>query len=95
MSNYSGNSSVIMSDFSNWGPTDDGRIKPDLCANGVGVYSSKPFDVLNPLGCPMLNCQYQFLNGTSMASPVLPVDYYSYNSIIKRNTPVPICVQQP
>ena len=26
---------------SSWGPTDDGRIKPDLVANGTGVYSSK------------------------------------------------------
>ena len=31
---------VLMSDFSAWGPTDDGRVKPDVVANGVGVYSS-------------------------------------------------------
>jgi hypothetical protein len=29
-----------MSSFSSWGPCDDGRIKPDLVANGVGVYST-------------------------------------------------------
>jgi len=29
-----------MAAFSGWGPTDDGRIKPDLVANGVGVYST-------------------------------------------------------
>ena len=29
-----------MSSFSSWGPCDDGRIKPDLVANGVSVYSS-------------------------------------------------------
>ena len=29
-----------MSTFSSWGPCDDGRIKPDLVANGVSVYSS-------------------------------------------------------
>ncbi len=28
------------SSFSSWGPTDDWRIKPDITANGVGVYSS-------------------------------------------------------
>ena len=29
-----------MSSFSSWGPCDDGRIKPDLVANGVSVYST-------------------------------------------------------
>lgn len=69
VNNYIDHTSVSHATFSNRGPTDDGRIKPDLCANGVGVYSSSPFDVSNPLGCPLLNCQYRFLDGTSMASP--------------------------
>ena len=30
--NYTGPGSVIMSSFSSWGPTDDGRIKPDVAA---------------------------------------------------------------
>ena len=46
-----------MSSFSGWGPTDDHRVKPDLCANGVGVYSTLP------------NHNYGSMNGTSMASP--------------------------
>lgn len=29
-----------MSDYSNFGPTDDGRIKPDICARGTGINSS-------------------------------------------------------
>lgn len=29
-----------ISDFSSYGPTDDGRIKPDLCAPGEDIYSS-------------------------------------------------------
>ncbi len=33
--NYQSPSSVVMSSFSSWGPTDDGRIKPDLVAKGV------------------------------------------------------------
>ncbi len=37
--NYSSPSSVIMSDFSNWGPVDDGRIKPDISSQGVDVSS--------------------------------------------------------
>jgi hypothetical protein len=33
-------SKATMSDFSSWGQTDDGRIKPDIVANGVDVTSS-------------------------------------------------------
>ncbi len=39
VSNYTGPNSVVMSGFSNWGPTDDGRIKPDISAQGVSVAS--------------------------------------------------------
>ena len=38
--NYTGPGSVGMSSFSSWGPTDDGRIKPDVVGNGVGLFSS-------------------------------------------------------
>lgn len=47
------------SSFSSWGPTDDGRIKPDVVANGDGLYSS-----LNGS-----NSAYGTYSGTSMASP--------------------------
>jgi hypothetical protein len=33
-------SSVSIAEFSSWGPTDDGRIKPDICGNGVNVLST-------------------------------------------------------
>lgn len=55
---YSGPEDVEMSDFSSWGPTDDGRIKPDLVANGTSVFSSIAKDV----------DQYYSYNGTSMAA---------------------------
>ncbi len=48
-----------MSSFSSWGPADDGRIKPDLVANGVGLLSSVKTD----------NAAYSTLSGTSMSSP--------------------------
>lgn len=38
--NYTGPSSVPMSPFSSWGPTDDGRVKPDISAKGVNVFSA-------------------------------------------------------
>lgn len=53
---YAGPGSVRMSSFSSWGPTDDGRIKPDIVGIGVGVYSS----VIGG---------YDTYDGTSMASP--------------------------
>ncbi len=37
---YTQPSSVVMTSYSGWGPTDDGRIKPDVVGNGEGVYSS-------------------------------------------------------
>jgi hypothetical protein len=50
---------VEMSSFSSWGPTDDGRIKPDLVGAGVNILSSvsESFDA------------YEEQSGTSMAAP--------------------------
>lgn len=45
--------------FSSWGPTDDGRIKPDLVANGVSVFSAGNDN----------NSDYYSSSGTSMSSP--------------------------
>lgn len=56
---YAGPASVVMSTFSSWGPTDDGRIKPDICANGVGVRSTVDWS----------NTAYDQITGTSMSSP--------------------------
>ncbi|MCF8235827.1 MAG: S8 family serine peptidase [Bacteroidales bacterium] len=56
---YSGASSVNMTSFSSWGPADDGRIKPDLSANGVSLYSTDNGN----------NSDYTWLSGTSMSSP--------------------------
>lgn len=56
---YTGSDDVVMSEFSSWGPTDDGRIKPDICGIGVDVFSalSGGVDV------------YGLLSGTSMSAP--------------------------
>ncbi|MCX7800359.1 MAG: S8 family serine peptidase [Fimbriimonadales bacterium] len=56
---YSGPESVKMSDFSSWGPTDDGRIKPDIVTPGVDLYSSLSGS----------DTDYGYSSGTSMAAP--------------------------
>jgi len=56
---YSEPSDVVMSDFSSWGPCDDGRIKPDICTNGVSLYSCDDDN----------DADYTTLSGTSMAAP--------------------------
>jgi len=58
---YSSPSDVVMATYSCWGPTDDGRIKPDLVANGVSVYSCVNSS----------NSAYIYYGGTSMSSPNL------------------------
>jgi len=56
---YTQPSDVVMSSFSSWGPADDGRIKPDIVANGTGLYSS----------ASSADNAYASYSGTSMAAP--------------------------
>lgn len=58
--NYVNAGSVTMSSFSSWGPTDDGRIKPDLVAAGVNIFSTI---------ASATDDAYGSLSGTSMAAP--------------------------
>ncbi|WP_413168102.1 Ig-like domain-containing protein [Capilliphycus salinus ALCB114379] len=51
---------VSISSFSSWGPTDDGRVKPDVVANGVDVFS--------PVAESDTSYNGKF-SGTSMAAP--------------------------
>ncbi|MFA7615521.1 MAG: S8 family serine peptidase [Weeksellaceae bacterium] len=50
--------SLVEVPYSSWGPTDDGRIKPDITAHGHKVYSS----------LQDTNSAYGLLSGTSMAT---------------------------
>jgi len=55
--------------FSSWGPTADGRLKPDICAPGMGIFAPKSGK--RNLGC-CCDCCYSFYiddSGTSMAAP--------------------------
>ena len=72
-SGYTNAAGVTMSTFSSWGPTDDGRIKPDIVADGVSVTSCTSTS----------NTSYATMSGTSMATPnatgslFLLQEYYS------------------
>ena len=65
-------SDIKISDFSSWGPMDDGRIKPDVVANGVDLYSA----------VEKSDAAYALKQGTSMAAPnatgtaALLIQYY-------------------
>lgn len=48
-----------MTTFSGWGPADDGRVKPDIVANGTSLYSARATD----------DRAYGYMTGTSMATP--------------------------
>ncbi len=73
-----------ISDFSSTGPTDDGRIKPDLVANGVGMTSTGMDS----------DTHYYSSQGTSMATPnacgsaTLLVDQYNrlFSSAMRAST---------
>jgi hypothetical protein len=56
---YTSPSDVVHASFSSTGPTDDGRIKPDIVADGVGLYST----------WSTADNAYGGLTGTSMATP--------------------------
>ena len=64
---------AAMTFFSGWGPTDDGRIKPDVVGNGVELYSSTAESDTSYDGAR---------SGTSMSSPnvtgsaTLLIEYY-------------------
>ncbi|GAA4324710.1 hypothetical protein GCM10023149_26520 [Mucilaginibacter gynuensis] len=65
-------SDVRIASFSSWGPTDDGRVKPDIVGMGVNVYSTLNSGIN----------QYGIESGTSMSSPnvsgslILLQEYY-------------------
>jgi len=58
---YAGTNSMSIAYFSSRGPTSDGRIKPDVVADGVNVYSSVSGS----------SSSYTNMSGTSMAAPAV------------------------
>ena len=64
------NGDKSMSDYSNWGPTDDGRVKPEIVAKGTGINSAQAFEGAPPVAS---NTAYSgngaSSSGTSYATP--------------------------
>jgi subtilisin-like proprotein convertase family protein len=61
---FNGTASIYLSDISAWGPTDDGRIKPDILSPGASIVSAG-----NDSNVTTNNCGTLTMTGTSMATP--------------------------
>lgn len=70
-------SDISIAYFSSWGPTDDGRIKPDICGDGVNVTST---DDTAPDA-------YVTLSGTSMSSPNVSGSLFLLQEYYAQKTP--------
>ena len=77
LGNYSSSdadSPAQIASFSSFGPTKDGRIKPDLCAPGTYILSTRSTKLLNTSlfwGSYAANGNYSYMGGTSMATPLV------------------------
>lgn len=68
-----GSAGFAMSTFSSWGPADDGRIKPDIVADGVALLSCHNTG----------DSDYTLKSGTSMASPVITGSIALFNEMYR------------
>ncbi len=63
------NNAYGMVAFSSRGPTADGRVKPDLCAPGTNVISSRAHTSTADTGWALYDANYIYWGGTSMSAP--------------------------
>jgi Subtilase family/GEVED domain/Secretion system C-terminal sorting domain len=67
-------SDVTMSSFTSWGPTDDGRVKPDVMAIGTSMFSTSNSG----------DKGYTTLSGTSMSSPQAAGSFFLIQQLYNR-----------
>ena len=82
---YNSPADVVLASFSSWGPTDDGRIKPDLVADGINVLSSTSTS----------NNAYAIFSGTSMSSPAAAGSAFLLTGILLQASYSSSCVPPP
>jgi len=70
VTNYTNPASVRIANFSSNGPTNDFRIKPDISAKGVSVFSTNYVLPTPVTGVPRTDA-YASFDGTSMAAPAV------------------------
>ena len=88
------NGDKTMSDYSNWGPTDDGRVKPEIVTKGTGINSSLFADKSSKTPSDTSYSGTENSQGTSYASPaaaaagLLLQQYYNslYKTYLKSST---------
>ncbi|CAN5455252.1 hypothetical protein BH10PSE14_BH10PSE14_30740 [soil metagenome] len=61
----------IVASLSSRGPSDEGRVKPDLVAVGIGVAAARSHDRAGNVKPWGTDGNYMYLSGTSMAAPVV------------------------
>ncbi|AKB85330.1 PGF-pre-PGF domain-containing protein [Methanococcoides methylutens] len=67
---YMANNPEGLAAFSSRGPTDDGRIKPDVVAPGTFIISTRS-SVASGTGWGVYNDDYLYMGGTSMSTPIV------------------------
>lgn len=67
-------SDLSISSFTSWGPTDDGRIKPDVMAIGTSMFSTSSTD----------DKSYSTKSGTSMATPQAAGSFHLIQQLFSR-----------
>ncbi|MBN2704354.1 MAG: S8 family serine peptidase [Pontiellaceae bacterium] len=67
---YASNSTINLSDFSACGPTDDGRIKPDVVAVGEADSSVRSYGIVTPISSATDSYTSAY-SGTSFSAPLV------------------------
>ena len=71
------NADKAMSNYSNWGPTDDGRVKPDIVARGTGIDSAQATSPTAYSGSGEDSSGTSYASPAAAAAGLLLQQYYS------------------